>query len=691
MTKAVIFDLDGVLSHTPDLHYKAFNAALAHHNHEPISLEEHHTVFDGLSTKQKLEMLDVSQPTNVWKTKQVKTLEMLDSTVLPSPRLANLIRSLKKAGYKIGCASNCVRQSQLKILSLLGIVHLFDCLMCNEDVVHPKPDPSIYILCMDRLGVKAADTIIVEDSPVGIKAAKGANPGRLVEVTCPDDVTLESVIPGIEMPYLIVPMAGRGSRFAEAGFKERKPFISVRGKPMIRRVHENIGVPESKTVFVCLMEDVGRIHRMFPNAMIAAVPEVTQGTAITVLEGIKMLPDEADVPVMTANSDQLVEWDLGEFLIASKNLHGNILTFETENDPKWSYAATDGKGWVTKVEEKNPISTHATVGIYWWASAQQLKSNIDAMIAAEDRTNGEFYLCPSYNYMTETFHVGTHSCQRFDGLGTPEDLLTYWYRQIPEFISHRGNYDGPNPERENQPDYIMETHNTLGCDVEIDVWCASNGNLYLGHDDPLYEVDVSFLRKSFVWCHAKNAAALRFMLDNGIHCFSHDQDDHTITRRGIGWTYPGKPIVDVAVMPNKCYTFDELATASHVCSDHQDIYHHVKRKTLVVLCGELTNDDIAPFKSCMRDIVLPLISEGVVAQVCVGMCCLVNHRPSMRDKLRKLFGPVFDPTSSLDRLPGDPLSEVTIKSEGLFDDLMILMLNDDKTAFTAPSDNTFLE
>ena len=95
-------------------------------------------------------------------------------------------------------------------------------------------------------------------------------------------------------------------------------------------------------------------------------------------------------------------------------------------------------------------------------------------------------------------------------------------------ISHRGNINGSKPEMENKPEYIQQALD-LGYDVEIDVWLI-DGNFFLGHDEPQYQVHGTFLMKKGLWCHAKNIDAFYLMsLDNRIHCFSHDKDEVALT------------------------------------------------------------------------------------------------------------------------------------------------------------------
>lgn len=135
-------------------------------------------------------------------------------------------------------------------------------------------------------------------------------------------------------------------------------------------------------------------------------------------------------------------------------------------------------------------------------------------------------------------------------------------------ISHRGNINGRIPEEENKPEYILSAIKQ-GYDCEIDVWLTEKG-LYLGHDHPTFVVPPDFLRQKGLWCHAKNLGALNYLLKNNIHCFWHQEDDYTITSRGVIWAYPGKPLScsSICAMPeyvNK--NFEGLNMCAGVCSD----------------------------------------------------------------------------------------------------------------------------
>jgi hypothetical protein len=108
-------------------------------------------------------------------------------------------------------------------------------------------------------------------------------------------------------------------------------------------------------------------------------------------------------------------------------------------------------------------------------------------------------------------------------------------------ISHRGNINGPIPEAENRPDYILDTLK-MGYDVEIDVW-FENGKFMLGHDKPQYEFPFELLDKNYpkLWVHCKNMDALSVLnnLDpsgNKVNYFMHESDLGVLTSKGYIWS-----------------------------------------------------------------------------------------------------------------------------------------------------------
>jgi hypothetical protein len=107
-------------------------------------------------------------------------------------------------------------------------------------------------------------------------------------------------------------------------------------------------------------------------------------------------------------------------------------------------------------------------------------------------------------------------------------------------ISHRGNTNGRDLKTENNPEHIHKLL-TSGIDCEVDVW-VKNDLIYLGHDEPTYKIDCSFLKNKKLWCHAKNLPALDCMAANHIiNYFWHQTDDYTLTSSGVIWTHNNLP------------------------------------------------------------------------------------------------------------------------------------------------------
>ena len=139
-----------------------------------------------------------------------------------------------------------------------------------------------------------------------------------------------------------------------------------------------------------------------------------------------------------------------------------------------------------------------------------------------------------------------------------------------KLISHRGNIFGPLPQFENGPNYIVDAIKQ-GLDVEIDVWYI-DGKYWLGHDNPQYEIEQSFLENEKLWCHAKNIEGLHKMLQNKkTHCFWHQEDDFTLTSKQKIWTYPNKRVLERSVIV--CQTLESTKkmlkeNVFGVCSDY---------------------------------------------------------------------------------------------------------------------------
>jgi HAD superfamily hydrolase (TIGR01509 family) len=443
----IVFDLDGVLIDSKDLHYAALNEALGKIGEEfLISPQEHATTYDGLSTNKKLEILhrEKNLPRDsfevIWKLKQEVTSRLLGE-IPEDKELISFMRFLKEKGAFVALASNSIRATVDLMLKRLGVIDFFDLTLSNEDVVHPKPHPEIYWNCMSHFGVFPYQTSIFEDSHIGKQAAinSGAN---LIPIERRSDLDWHKIGLGLEKtrkrkmmsaPWqseklnVLIPMAGAGSRFEAAGYTFPKPLIEVNGKPMIQVVVENLNV-QANFVFIVQKSHFEKfnlgylLNLIAPGCKVVQIEGVTEGAACTTLLAREFI--DTDAPLLIANSDQFVEWNSSETLYSfeSQGLSGGIVTFEATH-PKWSYAKLGEDGYVTEVAEKRPISNIATVGIYYWRKGSDYVKYADQMIAKNIRTNGEFYVCPVFNEAIGDGHkFRIRNIERMWGLGTPEDL-----------------------------------------------------------------------------------------------------------------------------------------------------------------------------------------------------------------------------------------------------------------------------
>lgn len=236
------------------------------------------------------------------------------------------------------------------------------------------------------------------------------------------------------MLNIVVPMAGRGSRFANAGYTVPKPLIPVGGKPMIQWVIDNVrpDVPH-RFIFICLAEHLrdypdvpATLRRLCPGCEIVEVAQVTEGAACTVLLARQFIDN--DDPLMIANADQFVEIPIDRYLaqMDEQQADGLIMTFWADH-PKWSYCRMRPDGTVGQVVEKQVVSNEATVGIYNFRRGCDYVRAADAMIAKNLRVNNEFYVAPTYDQLIEEGRkvVIADTGREYDGmfgLGTPGDL-----------------------------------------------------------------------------------------------------------------------------------------------------------------------------------------------------------------------------------------------------------------------------
>lgn len=237
---------------------------------------------------------------------------------------------------------------------------------------------------------------------------------------------------------IVMPMAGRGSRFAQIGITTPKPLIPVRGKPMYAWATDGLPLSRARRlIFICLAEhlvdlalaeDIKSRYAQYDPAIIA-LDEVTEGQACTVLTARRWIDN--DDPLLIFNADTYCPTTLDQALRSfGPEVDGVLDVFCAAGD-KWSFARADDRGRVLETAEKRRISPWATTGLYYFRRGHDFVHHATAMIEANDRSNREFYVAPVYNRLIAAGgDVRINPVEHVWVLGTPEDLA-HFEREYP--------------------------------------------------------------------------------------------------------------------------------------------------------------------------------------------------------------------------------------------------------------------
>jgi len=270
------------------------------------------------------------------------------------------------------------------------------------------------------------------------------------------------------MRTLIIPAAGKGSRFFKEGFIEPKPLIRLFTgnvmvvealKPFLPHVDriilllpESISAPQKTALETELRELLDHRDDVDVHVVLHCIFHQPLGAAFSVLSAQGLLEEDSEVVVL--NSDQVFQEDAIDEWFARIDdstgqglfYDGHILTFEVEDpeDKRWSFvekSPEDRHGYVTRVVEKQPVSSEATCGAYYFRSWKFLRQSIlKSVTNPENKVNNEFYLAPVYNALIELLQpmlalrpvrIGTYCINQdqFHSLGTPA-LLKEWHTKF---------------------------------------------------------------------------------------------------------------------------------------------------------------------------------------------------------------------------------------------------------------------
>ena len=197
--KAALFDMDGTLIDASEWHYEALNSALGVFGFS-ISLNQQKNQFNGLSTRKKLEILTKENklPRDlhdiISDVKQDRTIRIAATKCFPIVSIQILLSRLKMSGIKLAVVTNSIRETAEFMLKYSGIIHYFDLIITNEDVVNQKPSPDCYLQAMSRLNVEPDSVVVIEDGVYGIESAQSAGIENIIKVSSPRDLDIELLI-----------------------------------------------------------------------------------------------------------------------------------------------------------------------------------------------------------------------------------------------------------------------------------------------------------------------------------------------------------------------------------------------------------------------------------------------------------------------------------------------------------------
>lgn len=246
---------------------------------------------------------------------------------------------------------------------------------------------------------------------------------------------------------LILPLAGRGSRFLMNGFTVPKPLLDINGKPMIIRAVESIPHCKSQT-FICLNEHMSEyplkntLEQDFSGCTVIGIDEVTEGQACTCEIGLKGTNIKPDDPIMISACDNGIDYDRNAYMRLENDTSVDVIVFSFTNNPTgqlyphmYAWLDVDASNNIRHVSVKKPLpgATHAIIGTMFFRSSSLYLRGLKDIYEKNIRTNGEFYVDNLLNplieagYTVKVFPVDAYICW-----GTPNDYKTYiyWYEHF---------------------------------------------------------------------------------------------------------------------------------------------------------------------------------------------------------------------------------------------------------------------
>ena len=237
---------------------------------------------------------------------------------------------------------------------------------------------------------------------------------------------------------MIMPMAGEGNRFKKEGWTVPKPLIQLNGQPLFKHAISSVSADDIhlKYSFIVRKEHIEEyqidqtIKTYVPDANIFSVEKTTRGAVETCMIAESVIADSDAVIVMDCDlefrskSFMTILYDI--LLQSESEANGGALVSFESNDSRYSYAALDENGYVTRTAEKEVISNHALCGAYLFSSGKRFKQIAHQLLDEPDFRKPEYYVSLLYNYLLadgEVVRLAT--MEDYRSYGTPEELKRY--------------------------------------------------------------------------------------------------------------------------------------------------------------------------------------------------------------------------------------------------------------------------
>lgn len=281
--------------------------------------------------------------------------------------------------------------------------------------------------------------------------------------------------------YILVPLAGRGSRFSDSGYLIPKPLIEVSGKPMV--IQSTKSLPNSKKyIFVVLKEHLENypirkiLNNNFNHPTIINLDNVTEGQAITCSIGLRDIDPKASLFIGASDNGMIYDEDKLQDLIENDTLDVDVIIFtfrnnvSSEKNPHmygWVETDNDDNAKFVSVKipiSKNPYEDHAVVGSFWFRKIEYFNQGLSNLLKKDIKVNNEFYIDSLMNELIEmglkvkVFEIDNYICW-----GTPDDFKTfvYWQSFFHKSVFHPYNLSNDNTVNPNKVGILDDEYNTF--------------------------------------------------------------------------------------------------------------------------------------------------------------------------------------------------------------------------------------